>query len=67
MKVKIKVLKSFNKNLLRFSVFGEAVRLRHLNERKSDYLKKLVSLKYKCLRLNFNQKMTENMLEIYKH
>ena len=29
-------------------VFGEAVRLRRLNERKSDYLKSLVNLKDKC-------------------
>ena len=48
-------------------VFGEAVRLRRLNERKSDYLKSLVNLKDKCFRSNFNQKMTENMLEIAKH
>ena len=48
-------------------VFGEAVRLRRLNERKSDYLKSLVNLKDKCLRSNFNQKMTKNMLEIAKH
>ena len=31
-------------------VFGEAVRLRRLNERKSDYLKSLVNLKDKCFR-----------------
>ena len=36
--------------------FGEAVQLRHLNERKSDYLKILVNLKAKCFRSNFNQK-----------
>ena len=48
-------------------VFGEAVRLRLLNERKSNYLKSLVNLKDKCFRSNFNQKITENMLEIAKH
>ena len=47
--------------------FGEAVQLRRLNERKSNYLKSLVNLKDKCFRSNFNQKMTENMLEIAKH
>ena len=34
---------------------------------KSDYSKSLVNLKDKCFRSNFNQKMTENMLEIAKH
>ena len=48
-------------------VFGEAVRLRCFSKRKSDYLKILVTLKDKYLRLNFNQKMKENMLEIAKH
>ena len=48
-------------------VFGEAVRLRRLNERKSDYLKSLVNIKDKCFRSNFNQKMTENMLKIAKY
>ena len=48
-------------------VFGEAVRLCRLHERKSDYLKSLVNLKDKCFRSSFNQKMTENMLEIAKH
>ena len=47
-------------------VFGEAVQLRRLIERKSDYLKSLINLKDKCFRSNFNQKMTENMLEIAK-
>ena len=46
--------------------FGEAVRLCRLNERKFDFLKSLVNLKNNCIRLNFNQKMTENMLEIAK-
>ena len=48
-------------------IFGEAVQLRRLNEHKFDYLKSLVNLKDKCFRSNFNQKMTENMLEIAKH
>ena len=48
-------------------VFKEIARLCRLNERKSDYLKSLVNPKDKCFRLNFNQKMTENMLEIAKY
>ena len=43
----------------------EAVRLRRLNKRKSDYLKSLVNLKSVCS--NFKQKITKNKLEIAKY
>ena len=52
---------------IQVNCFWKAVRLRRLNERKSDFLKSLVNVKDKCFRSNFNQKMTENMLEIAKH
>ena len=52
---------------IQVNCYGEAVRLRRLNKRKSNYLKSLADLKDKCLRLNFNQKITEIMLEIAKH
>ena len=45
-------------NVYKSIVFGEAVRLRRLNDKQEHYLESLVGLKEKCYRSHFNKKLT---------
>ena len=45
-------------------IFGEAIRLRRLNEVHENYLHSLEKLKEKCLNSDFNKKITIKIIEI---
>jgi len=45
-------------------LFGEAIRLRHLNQRKDDYLSSLNRLKEKAIRSKFPLNMTNGMIAL---
>jgi len=45
-------------------LFGEAIRLWRLNQRKDDYLSSLNQLKEKAIRSKFSLKMTNDMIAL---
>ena len=61
--------KSFHPlNIFKAIITGEEKKMRRLNERNKDYHESLDKLKTKCIKSNFNRKLTENQfLEIQKN
>ena len=51
-------------NIYKLIAFGEAVRLRRLNEKQEHYLESLECLKEKCYRSRFNKKLTNKIIKL---